>query len=155
MARHECSVVIDRPVDEVFAYLADFTHVPAWNYFVTRVEQTTAGPVGVGTEFHQVRRDDEQTYRVTDYEPPRRVRVATLPGERPAFTRDLHLEPVGDGGTTIRDDWELDTGHPGVVQRLAARRVQGAVATNLAHLAELLETGRTRLPDGRVVTRPG
>ena len=65
---------------------------------------------------------------------------------------DFELEPVA-GGTRLRDRWELETGLPALVERITSGQVQTAVAQNLEKLKELLETGRTRLQDGRFETR--
>jgi len=46
------SVWIDAPVEEVFAYLADFTRHPEWDEATKRVEQTESGDAaGVGNEY--------------------------------------------------------------------------------------------------------
>jgi uncharacterized protein YndB with AHSA1/START domain len=48
------SVDIERPVEDVFAYLADFENIPAWNYAIAKTEKTSDGPVGIGTTYRQV-----------------------------------------------------------------------------------------------------
>lgn len=141
---------IARPVDEVFAFLEDFTNVPTWNHWVREVRQVTPGPIGVGTVFHQVRRDDEQRYRITAHRPPHELVVTTIDGSSPAFTRAMILRHAGDG-TSLLDRWRLDTGHPRALQRMAVHRTRDAITTNLDSLVELLEAGRTILPDGRRV----
>jgi hypothetical protein len=141
---------IARPIGYVFDYLEDFTNIPQWNYWVERVDQISHGPIGVGTVFHQTRRDDQQRYQLTVHQRPRTLTVSTLPGQRPAFTRTLQLEPHGDG-TVLVDTWQLDSGHPRPIQRIATERIRRAVAANLDCLQQLLEQGRTVLPDGRTV----
>ena len=37
MLEFENTVYIDRPVDEVFAFLSDFENIPKWNYYVLEV----------------------------------------------------------------------------------------------------------------------
>jgi hypothetical protein len=44
------STDIDRPIDEVFAFLADGTSDPKFSPRVLEVRKATDGPVGVGTE---------------------------------------------------------------------------------------------------------
>lgn len=148
------SIDIHRPIDEVFAFLADFTNIPLWNYYVLDVQQHTPGPVTVGTVYQQVRRHDQQRYHVTVHQFPHSIGVATFPGERPAFDRHLHLEPVGDATTRVQDDWDLETGHPQALQRLAGGRVRDGVAQNLTILKRLLEHGDASLQDGRRTTLP-
>ena len=43
MARMEASVVINRPVEEVFAYLMDVNNWPEWTGFGTTVERLNIG----------------------------------------------------------------------------------------------------------------
>lgn len=151
MIRFEDTIEIGRPIQGVFAFLADFTNIPSWNYYVHRVRQITPGPVAVGTVYDQIRRSDRQRYRISVFESPHTIAATTLPGERPGFHRQFTLESTARGGTLVHDRWELDTGHPAVFQRVAAPRIRSGVAANLAILKELLEQERARLQDGRVV----
>jgi hypothetical protein len=106
------SIDIDRPIEEVFAYLADFTKIPRWNYYVEQVRQLTPGPVAVGTTYVQTRRTDRQRFALTVYHSPTILAVTTLPGERPAFHRHFELQPIaqaggrtGGSGTRLNDRW--------------------------------------------------
>jgi uncharacterized membrane protein len=147
----ENTIRIDHPVDEVFAFLSDFENIPKWNYFVLEVKQLSASSIGIGTTYHQVRKTDEQDFRITEFEANHRVAVKTLPRSSPSFERRFTLYEEGDT-TRIRDEWKLDTGRPAIFERLARGRVKSAVAENLAKLKELLEEGRVVLQDGRQVT---
>jgi uncharacterized membrane protein len=143
-------ITIDRPIDEVFGFVADFENVPKWNYYVLDVRKTSDGPVGVGTTFHQVRKTDEQDFRIVVYRPDRQVTIETLPSSKPEFEMSFRFEPKG-AGTQITDHWRLDTGRNPLLERLGARRIKSAVLENLGKLKELLEAGRVRLQDGRRV----
>ena len=46
------SIVINRPVEEVFAYVTDVTNDPAWHTDVLEAHKRTEGPPGVGTVWH-------------------------------------------------------------------------------------------------------
>jgi len=46
------SITIDRPVEEVFAYVSDTANDPAWHTDILEVRKTTDGPVGTGTIWH-------------------------------------------------------------------------------------------------------
>jgi len=147
----ENTIRIDRPVDEVFAFLSDFENIPKWNYYVLEVKQLSEGLIGIGTTYHQVRKTDEQYFRITEFEPNQTVAVKTLPQSSPALQMRFTLYEEGNT-TRIRDEWKLDTGRPAIFERLARGRVKSAVAENLAKLKELLEEGRVILQDGRHVT---
>jgi uncharacterized membrane protein len=149
MIRFENTIEISRPIEEVFRFIADFEHIPLWNYYVLSVRQLSDGRRGVGTVYHQVRKSDAQDYQIVDFQPNHRVGVKTLPGSRPALERVITLEETHTG-SRITDVWELDTGLNGLVERLGAGRIKAAVAGNLDKLKELLERGQTRLQDGRI-----
>jgi uncharacterized membrane protein len=151
MMNFDNTIVIQRPVEEVFRFVADFENVPKWNYYVTQVRQTTGGSPDKGTVYHQIRKNDEQDYRVVDYQPHQKLGVKTLEGSKPAFERLFIFEET-DNGTRITDKWQLDTGHNPLLQWVGRGKVKASVAENLGKLKQLLEEGRTRLQDGRVVT---
>jgi uncharacterized membrane protein len=147
----ENTIAIYRPIDEFFAFLSDFENIPKWNYYVLEVRQLSESPIGIGTTYHQVRKTDQQDFRIIEFEPNHRVAVKTLPQSSPSFERRFTLYEEGHT-THIRDQWKLDTGRPALLERLARGRVKSAVAENLAKLKELLEEGRVILHDGRQVT---
>jgi len=73
MARIEESVEIKRPVDKVFAFTTDAKSWPKWHPFIPESEQTSQGPIGVGTTFKGVNRmmglSMKWTAKATEYEP--------------------------------------------------------------------------------------
>jgi uncharacterized membrane protein len=152
MIRFENSISIERPIDEVFAFLSDFENIPKWNYYVLEVKKISEGPVGVGTKYHQVRKTDEQVFQITEFKLNQQVAVKTLPASSLQFERRFTLQAQGNK-THIIDKWdELKTGKPALIEKLAARKVRSAVAENLSKLKELLETGSVTLQDGRKVS---
>jgi carbon monoxide dehydrogenase subunit G len=151
MLEFENTIRIGRRIDKVFAFLSDFENIPKCNYYVLDVRQLSESPRGIGTTYHQVRKTDEQDFRIIEFEPDHTVTVKTLPQSSPSFERRFTLYEEGDT-TQIRDEWKLDTGRPAILERLARGRIKSAVAENLAKLKELLEEGRVVLQDGRQVT---
>lgn len=77
MQRESASVAVDRPIQEVFDFLAEGRNNPTWRPDVILVARIagSGGPLGVGSTFHQRvadlqgKRVDEE-YEVTRYEPP-------------------------------------------------------------------------------------
>ena len=47
----EAQADIQRSAEEVFDYCSDHTHEPEWNPKMTKVEQLTEGPIGLGTRY--------------------------------------------------------------------------------------------------------
>jgi uncharacterized membrane protein len=151
MVEFENRIVVERPISEVFAFLADFENIPKWNYYVLSVKKVSAGTVGLGTTYHQIRKTDEQKFQITELEPPHHLAVKTLPGSHPQLEMRFILQAEGTK-TRIRDQWKLETGKPGILERLAVGNVKSAVAENLDKLKQLLETGQVVLQDGRTTT---
>jgi uncharacterized membrane protein len=151
MPEFENTIRIERPVDEVFAFLSNFENIPKWNYYVLEVRQLSENPIGVGTTYHQIRKTDEQDFRIIEFEPNHTVAVKTLPQSSPDL--EMRFTLYEEGITTrVRDEWKLNTGRPAIFERLAGGRIKSAVAENLAKLKELLEEGQVVLQDGRQVT---
>jgi uncharacterized membrane protein len=151
MLEFQNTVRIDRPIHEVFAFLSDFENIPKWNYYVLEVRQLSDGAIGIGTTYHQVRKTDEQDFRITEYETDRKVAMKTLPRSSPDLEMRFTLHDEG-GTTRIVDEWKLDLGKPAILERLAAAKVKSAVAENLKKLKQLLEEGQVVLQDGRQAT---
>ncbi|MGD8633358.1 MAG: SRPBCC family protein [Anaerolineales bacterium] len=150
MIEFENEVTINKPVDEVYPFVADLENIPLWNYFVMEVTKQTNGAIAVGTEYHQVRKTDSQDLTIKELVPNRKLTVETIPPSKPSLTRTI-LFSGDDERTQISDQWKLDTGSIGLLERIAARRVKRAVSENLGKLKEVLETGGTTLQDGRSV----
>lgn len=150
MIEFELTIKIDKPAADVFAFVSDPENVPKWNYFVIEVRKTSEGPLDVGATYHQTRKNDSQNLRVAGYEKDRSVTIETIPPSKPEFSRTMEFSEE-NGQTLLVDRWRLDTGHPKLLQKLAAGRVKSGVEENLGKLKELLETGRTTLQDGRQI----
>jgi uncharacterized membrane protein len=69
---------INRPIADVFSFVSNFENMPNWNYFVSeKVRKLSEGSIGLNTTFRQVRKTDTQEYKITEFEPNRRVTVET------------------------------------------------------------------------------
>jgi hypothetical protein len=141
MPSFENTVTIQRPVEDVFAFLADFGNVPKWNYAIVETTKISPGPVGVGTTYRQTRSvpsRSEEGFEVTVFEPTSRLEVQGQIGPFRARISYL-LEPTGSG-TRLRNAVDLGfSGLSNLVAPLATSRVKHAVAANLDTLKQLLE----------------
>lgn len=150
MLKFENRIRIERPAGEVFAFLADLENIPRWNYYVLEVKKLSPGPAGAGATYHQVRKTDEQDLRISEFEPGGKLTVETISAGYPQLEMSFTLIPEGTA-TELVDHWQLDTGRPALLEKLAGGKVRAAVAENLGVLKQLLETGRAVLQDGREV----
>ncbi len=52
MAKFAESLVINRPAEQVFAFISDLENDPPWTS-VAEMSWTSQGPIGIGTTFRQ------------------------------------------------------------------------------------------------------
>ncbi|MFF0215481.1 SRPBCC family protein [Streptomyces vinaceus] len=74
----ESTVEIDRPVGEVFAYLADGRNDPQFSPRVQEISKTPDAPTAVGTVFRSTVKDagmkTGREFRITGFEPEKLIR---------------------------------------------------------------------------------
>jgi uncharacterized protein YndB with AHSA1/START domain len=93
-------VFIDRPIGEVFDYLADSRNEPAWLPGATRVAKTSPGPIALGTTFEgEYARAGLVTLELTEYARPERVTFRAC-ARIVEFDDAVTLSPDG-GGTRL------------------------------------------------------
>jgi Polyketide cyclase / dehydrase and lipid transport len=142
MRSFENTVIIQRPAEEIFAFLADFENIPKWNYAIDDTSQVSAGPVAVGTRYRQTRSVPSRStedFEVTVFEPARRLAIH---GQIGPFRADISYELEATAGATkLVNHVDLDPSRavPGLLAPLAAPRIKTAVARNLAKLKLVLE----------------
>jgi hypothetical protein len=105
---HEFSgtAVVDRPITEVFAFLADGTNDIKFSPRVRSISQTTDGPIGVGTVFESTVKDagmkTKRSFELTEFDTPTRIRWTER--SRNAVTvpdGGYDLVAVGDSQTKV------------------------------------------------------
>lgn len=100
MAAIEGAVIIGRPAEVVFDYVADQRNEPEYNPHMVRAEKMTEGPVGAGTVFHSAvawhGRTAQMRIEYTAYRRPRLL-ASTTTMRRADFTATLTFEPVPAG----------------------------------------------------------
>lgn len=102
MPRLEETILVARPIEDCFRYVADFSTIEQWDPGVYRSEKITAGPVKVGSRFEVIinsgGRHQKMVYSLKEYDPPHRV---VLIGQGDGFTADDRIEfKARDEGTT-------------------------------------------------------
>ena len=112
---YEQSTIINRPADEVWAYVADYTFDLEWRDGLTDMTPTPAGPPATGTNVHEELRSmgttivndttvtmiDEHTYRFVGGGTSGQVeggrKVVAIDPARSEFTYDINLTLSGPG----------------------------------------------------------
>lgn len=141
----EETVVIARPVMEVFDFLMLAENLPRWDSSMLECVQVGSGPVTVGTRYRGASkilgRRIEWTTEVTQFVPGLRAVSRSVEGPL-TFTLSYELSPA-PAGTTLRYRLAADSGLDGAFGRAMEPIVQRAqtkvVRANLGTLAGLLE----------------
>ncbi len=138
------------PIEDAFAYLADFANSEEWDPGVATAERIGAGEVGVGTRFRLgVRQGDRVTpmeYRITIFEPPRRV-VLVGSGSRVEATDDIRFE-ANAAGTVV--EYIADINLTGIL-----RLAQPFMGGTFRRIAEDASDGISRTLAARAASAQG
>ena len=142
MARIEESIEIKRPVDKVFAYTTDAKNWPRWLSFIPEAEQTSQGPVNVGTTFKGVSRmmgrSMKWTAIATEYESDKKWGKKITSG-RLAIEEHVTYDPVG-GGTIFTIVYDMKAGgFLKLLSPLMAGSMRKETKKNLGNLKSNLE----------------
>ncbi len=93
----------DVPVEDAFAFIADFANASRWDPGVVTSERIDDGPLGVGARYRigirLAGRISPMEYRVTTFDPPHRV-VLEGAGASVAATDEIRFHPT-DRGTRL------------------------------------------------------
>jgi uncharacterized protein YndB with AHSA1/START domain len=104
--RFDVTVEIDRPIAEVFAFLADGENDPKFSSRVLEIAKTTDGPPGVGTVYKSTVKDGgvktKREFELTEFEAPTKIRWAERSKNPIVVTEGGYdLAPAGDGKTQV------------------------------------------------------
>jgi uncharacterized membrane protein len=142
MTTIERSIVIDRPVEEVWEFVHDTADNILWQTTLAESEKLTEGPMDVGTRVREVRHflglRIESTWEMTEYEPYRTSAIRGVSGPIPLSGR-YRVEGF-EGGTRFTVTGELDAhGFFKLAEPVFARIAGRELEANLGHLKDLLE----------------
>jgi uncharacterized protein YndB with AHSA1/START domain len=104
------SITINRPVEDVFAFVTDVTNDPAWHTDVLEARKASEGPIGLGTIWHSRFKPamgiSEGDMEVVTFEPSRKqVMRGDVGPMHPTLT--YLFEPT-DGGTKFTRQVHID-----------------------------------------------
>lgn len=150
----EEQITVDRPVHEVFAYIADFTTTEEWDSTAQTARKLTAGPLGVGTRFLvncalPVGSVDIE-YEITRFVPDQQV---VLAGSSRFFSieDDIRFSPTSDGGTQI--DYRAAFQFPQPMAALAKRFDAGLQRMGKASMRGMLRALEDDFPTPQTSNR--
>lgn len=137
------SIIVNRPIDVVFSYAAQFDRHPEWQDDLVGAEME--GPAAVGVKGRETRvmgrRTSSYEWRVSEFERPGRLGFETLTGPmRPAGTMTFSAE-----GDATRVDFEIEINARGLLKLMSpliAKQVQKANVEHLEKFKANLEAGK-------------
>jgi carbon monoxide dehydrogenase subunit G len=144
MINLDFGILIDRPVEDVFAFVANPNNMPKWNSAVVSLEQITPGDVGVGTKFKSVGemmgRRIEGEMQITAYEPDTKCGFQVNAGPM-QVNMTMTFKTVGTGTKIGLNAQGNPAGFFKIAEGMMAGRVRTMMEENLARLKLQLEKG--------------
>jgi hypothetical protein len=149
MVRIEGEIAIDRPVDEVFDFVADERNEPRYNPRILRVEKLTPGPIGQGTRFRAETTTMGRTAGIaiqyTAYQRPRRL-GSSIQMSAADIQGTLSFDPTA-GGTRMGWTWDVRLrGWYRLLTPIIARSGRRQEQATWAGLKQFLEGQRDWVP---------
>ncbi len=104
MATITATTEVDRPVEDVFAFVADSRNDPLWCRTVLECEQTHGDGPGPGARYRAVHKPgpkaSELRIEALEYDAPRRIKWRQV-DDAGTFVVTFDLEPIGPGSTRL------------------------------------------------------
>ena len=142
--RNEMTVLIDRPIERVFEFLADGENDKLFSERIIEIAKTTEGDTGVGTVYVSTARDMGRTAKheveITAFEPPTRIHWREL-SKGPVVISEggYDLKPAGTG-TELTFFGVLEGRGPGkLLVGLVARNVRRGLPAFLQSIKKVVE----------------
>jgi uncharacterized membrane protein len=139
------SIDINRPADEVFAYLDQLDRHSEWQSSLVSAKVETEGPTRVGTRVVERRKVPggarDIPYQITEHEPPRKASFRGTAGPvRPLGT--VTVEPLGESSSRMTTELELEGHGIGKLVAIFARRQAAKeLPQSNEKFKEMLESG--------------
>jgi len=141
MIQDEVTIHINRPVEQVFTFLADTKNLRSWQSGLVENEQLTEGSIGIGTRFREVRRtgprNSEIQAEMTDFESNKRFATKTI--TKPQVTASYTFDEE-NGGTRITHKFVMITsGFMRLLEPLIAGSMKKDTDSDFEKLKHILE----------------
>ena len=140
MIQHEVTIHVNRPVEQVFAFLIDPNNLRAWQSNLIETEPLSE-PLHVGTRFREVRqmgpKQAEILGEITAYEPNKHFATKTL--TKPQVTVSYSFEPKNNG-TQLNYRFVMQTsGIMRLLEPLIAGSIKKDSHSDFGRLKQVLE----------------
>ncbi|HEX5838826.1 MAG TPA: SRPBCC family protein [Anaerolineales bacterium] len=142
MIQYEVSIHLDRPVDQVFAFLMDTGKLSTWQSNLIKSEPLTEGPLRTGSRFREIRRiqgkESEIEAEITALEPNSRLETRTVSKPQAQVSYSLDTE---QGGTRLKYNFTLETsGLMRLLEPIIAKSIRKDTQSDFETLKRVLES---------------
>lgn len=136
--------MVDRPIEEVFAFLADGENDPKFSPRVIEIEKRTEGPVGAGTVYASTVKDagmkTTREFEITEFEPPTKLRWKEISKNLVTATEGGYdLSPEGEGTRVTIHNVLEGHGLGKLIEGLALRGARKDAPAFAARIKEAIE----------------
>jgi carbon monoxide dehydrogenase subunit G len=136
------SVMVNRPVEEVWDFIGSFENTTRWSRGVLEARQTSDGPLGVGSTLQTVvkafGRRRTADYLVTEYEPNHAFAFEVTSGPMTSRAR-YSVEPAGAGTRLTASGEAQATGLYKLLAPVLVRTLERHSQDDLTNLKRILE----------------
>ena len=141
MIQHEVTIHLNKPVEQVFAFLMDTSKLSTWQSNLIKSEQMTEGPLRTGSRFREIRRinnkEEEIQAEITALEPNKRLETKTV--TKPQAMVSYSLDPE-QGGTRLKYKFILITsGLMRLMEPMIASSIKKGAEADFETLKRVLE----------------
>ncbi|MBI5303429.1 MAG: SRPBCC family protein [Chloroflexi bacterium] len=142
MKHIETSITINRPIDQVFTFVTDFSKAVEWQAGIVEARITSNAPRGVGTTYVWVQQIVGQKMdtsgEITAWDPPRRYEWKSVNGPFPV-SGGITFRAEGNGTAVTQYADAEPGGFFKLAEGLLVKQIEGQFAQSLKTLKELLE----------------
>jgi len=142
MKHIETSITINRPIEQVFAVVSDFSRAVKWQVGIVEARVTSSGTRGVGTTYTWVQQIVGQKMdtsgEITAWEPPRRYEWKSTNGPFPV-SGGVTLQAQANGTVVTQYADAEPGGFFKLAEGLLVKQIEGQFAQSLQKLKALLE----------------
>ena len=139
------SIVINRPIEEVFQYIADFENYPKWQHSIVDCKKASEGAIGVGAVYKTMMVYMGKEYiaplEITEHEINRRITFSVSQFGFFKWFRGIFSFDEVNGATRVNITAETDVERPYkpmlLIMRLYGKRLW---SKHFAELKRILET---------------
>jgi uncharacterized membrane protein len=143
MAKAEITAIINKPIEEVFDFMANFENDPQWQTAVSEAKKISDGKIGVGSTFRYItqflNKRIDTTGKITEYNPYSNMSYETISGN--LSIKGIYTFEPTEKGTKVTKTVEANlTGFFKLAESMVIKRAKEKWKEDFDRLKKILET---------------